>query len=186
MGNLTLLIYLPGSHFCPCEAFLHIFTFTLGSAFFILCLQLLAAEVQEDAFHIFTMVLKISEFERALADITHDKVAVVIDEALDILYHGPEPTEKANLLVHTDALMVIAVLMQWLVNYLCKRLMQLVPPEAIPVHCSGIPTVYIRNYLVFQEHFSLKELIEWQLLQLLGNDWLVSAIIILIYVLCRS
>ena len=117
------------------------------------------------------MVLKNPKFERALAGITHENIAVVIDEALDILH---QPTDADNLEVHTDALMVIAVLLQWLVSYLCKKLMQLVPPEAIPVHCGGIPTMYIRNYLEFQEHFSLKELIDRQLLQLQGNDWLVS------------
>ena len=110
--------------------------------------------------------------------ITHEKAAGLIDEALDVLYHGPEPVEEDAQLnnyfeVYTDSLLVIAVLMQWLVNYLCKKLMQLVPPEAIPVHCSGIPTVYIANYLRFQEHFSLKELMERQLHDLRRNDWLV-------------
>ena len=129
-------------------------------------LQLLAEEVEEDAIYIFDMVLQNPEFERALAGINYERVAVVIDEALYVL-HQPTDTE-----VHPDALMVIAVLMQWFVSYLCKRLMQLVPPEAIPVHCGGIPTMYIRNYLKFQEHFSLKVLIDRQLLQLQGNDWL--------------
>ena len=129
-------------------------------------LQLLAEEVEEDAIYIFDMVLQNPEFERALAGINYERVAVVIDEALYVL-HQPTDTE-----VHPDALMVIAVLMQWFMSYLCKRLMQLVPPEAIPVHCGGIPTMYIRNYLKFQEHFSLKVLIDRQLLQLQGNDWL--------------
>ena len=137
--------------------------------------------MEEDAISIFKMVLSVPDFNKALEGITHEKVAVVIDEALDALHHGPESTEKDALLMfelHTDALMVIAVLMQWLLSYVCKRLMQLVPPEAIPVHCSGIPTVYIKNYLVFQEHFSLKKLIEHQRFQLQGNDWSVSVIII--------
>ena len=133
-------------------------------------LQLSVEEVEEDANYIFKMVLQNPEFERALAGINHENIAVVIDEALDVLH---QPTDADNLEVHTDALMVIAVLMQWFVSYLCKKLMQLVPPEAIPVHCSGIPTMYIRNYLEFQEHFSLKELVQRQLLQLQGNDWLV-------------
>ena len=114
------------------------------------------------------MVLQNPEFESALAVITHEKVAAVINEALDGLH---QLTDTGYLKVHTDALMVIAVLMQWFVSYLCKRLMQLVPPEAIPVHCGGIPTMYIKNYLEFQEHFSLKERIDQQLLQLQGNDW---------------
>ena len=130
-------------------------------------MQLLEAEVEEDAIYIFEMVLQNSEFKRALAVITHENIAVVIDEALDVLH---QPTTYQ---VNTDALMVIAVLVQWFVSYLCKKLMQLVPPEAIPVHCGGIPTMYIRNYLEFQEHFSLKELIDQQLLQLKGNNWLV-------------
>ena len=114
------------------------------------------------------MVMRNSEFKRALESLTQENIAVVIDEALDLLH---QPT---SFQVHMDALMVIAVLMQWFVSYLCKKLMQLVPPEAIPVHCGGIPTMYTRNYLKFQEHFSLKELIDQQLLQLKGNDWLVS------------
>ena len=132
--------------------------------------QLLAAEVEEDAVHIFEMVMQNSEFKRSFEGITHENIAAVIDEALDILHQPTHTTFQ----VHTDTLMVIAVLMQWFVTYLCKKLMQLVPPEAIPVHCGGIPTMYIRNYLKFQVHFSLKELIDRQLEQLQGNDWLVS------------
>ena len=110
-----------------------------------------------------------------MPEVNQENVSALIDEALHILHHGPEPNNTERPFeIYTDALMVIAVLTQWIVNYLCKQLMQLMTPEALAVHCEQIPTVYLENYLKFQEHFSLKELVERQFYQLKVNKWLVS------------
>ena len=135
-------------------------------------MQFRIEEIEEDAVHIFKFVLKNSDIEKELTAVTHESAAALVNEALIVLHQDPQPADEATPSnIYTDALMVIVVLVQWLVNYLCKKLMQLVPPEALPVHCSGIPTMYFRNYLKFQEHFSLKELVKEQLNLLKGNDW---------------
>ena len=56
-----------------------------------------------------------------------------------------------------------SLLVQWLVRYFCKALMQLMTPEALILHERQIPASYIHNYLTFQKHFSLKDLIQQQL-----------------------
>ena len=55
---------------------------------------------------------------------------------------------------------VVAMLQQWLVMYLCKKLMQLMTPEALLTNHKKIPTHYISAYLTHQTHFSLRQLID--------------------------
>ena len=55
--------------------------------------------------------------------------------------------------------LVVALLQQWLVRHLCKRLMQLMTSEALTLYRNVIPSSYLENYLSFHTHFSLKELI---------------------------
>ena len=59
--------------------------------------------------------------------------------------------------------LIWSLLVQWLVRYLCKEVMQLMTPEALVLHERQIPALYIRNYLTYQKHFSLKDLIQQQL-----------------------
>jgi len=54
---------------------------------------------------------------------------------------------------------VVALLQQWLVRYLCKRLMQLMTSEAFILYRNTLPSSYLKNYLSFQAHFSLQKLI---------------------------
>lgn len=58
---------------------------------------------------------------------------------------------------------VQSLLVQWLVRHFCKGLMQLMTPEALVLHENQIPSTYIHNYLTYQKHFSLKDLIQQQL-----------------------
>ena len=56
--------------------------------------------------------------------------------------------------------LIIAVLQQWLVRYLVKRLMQLMTPEALVLNQKKIPHSYLVDYLTYQHHFSLQEVIK--------------------------
>ena len=137
-------------------------------------LQYSTEELKIDADHIFNIIEKEPEFEGIMLEVNHENVATLIDEALHVLHHGPNPNNTERPFeIYTDALMIVAVLTQWIVNYLCKQLLQLMTPEALAVHCEKVPTVYLENYLKFQEHFSLKELVERQFNQLKMNKWLV-------------
>ena len=59
--------------------------------------------------------------------------------------------------------LIRSLLVQWLVRYLCKEVMQLMTPEALVLHERQIPASYIHHYLTYQKHFSLKDLIQQQL-----------------------
>ena len=58
-----------------------------------------------------------------------------------------------------EGCLVLALLQQWLVRYLCKRLMQLMTSEAFILNRNVLPSSYLENYISFQTHFSLKKLI---------------------------
>ena len=53
----------------------------------------------------------------------------------------------------------MTLLQQWLVRYLCKRLMQLMTSEAFILYRNVLPSSYLENYISFQAHFSLQKLI---------------------------
>lgn len=59
--------------------------------------------------------------------------------------------------------LIRSLLIQWLVRYLCKEVMQVMTPESLVLHERQIPASYIHNYLTYQKHFSLKDLIQQQL-----------------------
>ena len=120
-----------------------------------------------DAEDIFEMVTHDREFKHIIPDINHDDVLAMVNEALHVLHRN----EDAQAELYTDTCMVISVLLQWLVRYLCKRLMQLMTPEALILHSEEIPTPYIQNYLRFQEHFALKDLVKRQFEHLKRNNW---------------
>ena len=63
------------------------------------------------------------------------------------------------LCVYTQGCLVVLLLQQWLVLYLTKRMMQLMTSEAFTEHRSKIPSPYLENYLAYQTHFSLSNLI---------------------------
>ena len=119
----------------------------------------------------------------------HTTLSQWVLEALDVVYKGIVPP-NINVLEHendvsitktlgasVEACMVIALIAQWLVRFMCKKLMQLMTPEAAILKrkyatnlyyivcivyvlcCRSIPTSYLKIYLNFQCHFSLKELI---------------------------
>ena len=85
---------------------------------------------------------------------------VAVQSALDTLarVHG-----DSTYTVPPVTQLIWSLLVQWLVRHFCKVLMQLMTPEALVLHGRQIPASYIHNYLTFQKHFSLKDLIQQQL-----------------------
>ena len=63
--------------------------------------------------------------------------------------------------------------MQWLVQFLVKKVIQLLTPEGLVINHLKIPQNFVYSYLKTQEHFSLKELIQNQLTKLEENNWSV-------------
>ena len=89
------------------------------------------------------------------------RVAVI--SALDTLLRGHTDSTYAAYAVAPATQLIRSLLIQWLVRHFCKRLMQLMTPEALVLHERQIPASYIHNYLTYQKHFSLKDLIQQQL-----------------------
>lgn len=116
----------------------------------------------------------------------HSTIIEWVTEALDLVYlekeapntmnvgsgddHGETPTAS------NGACMVIALLTQWLVRYMIKKLMQLMTPEALILNrryaldyisvymhvihfFRNIPISYLETYLNYQTHFSFSGLI---------------------------
>jgi len=142
---------------------------------FIFCskLQYSVAELQSDAIELFDAILgEDLEFRQVFPQIDRGNALAVVDEALHVLFHGPHPDEKdAPIEIYVDACLVISLLLHWLVRYICRRLIQLLTPEALAVHLYKIPIVYVTSYLKLQEHFSLKNLVEMQLKKLDESQW---------------
>ena len=142
----------------------------MNVSYFCSKLQYSVAELQSDADQLFDAILtEDHEFNQAFTHIQHGNALAVVDEALHVLFH---PKEKdAPIEVNVNACLVISLLLQWLVRYLCRRLIQLLTPEALAVHLLKIPIVYVQSYLKLQEHFSLKNLLANQLKMLQKNQW---------------
>lgn len=94
-------------------------------------------------------------------------IAGAVGEALDTLYH---PTGQLTD-IYEDTGLVITVFMQWLVQFLVKKVIQLLTPEGLVINHLKIPQNFVYSYLKSQEHFSLKEVIQNQLKKLEENNW---------------
>lgn len=123
-------------------------------------------EICNAAEHIFEMIMYSNdpEFQRILHNLKSKNIIAIVDEAFNCLYNGPHPRNaKEEFGIYTDTCTVIFVIMQWLVMYMCKRLMQLVTPEALVIHNQEIPRYYSQFYMKFQEHFDFKRMVYQQL-----------------------
>ena len=67
--------------------------------------------------------------------------------------------EAAQLNLSPEGCLMVALLQQWLVRHLCKRLMQLMTSEAFTLYRNVLPSSYLENYISFHSHFSLQKFI---------------------------
>ena len=117
-------------------------------------LQSSAAELIADGAHLEQLFLDNgSTYADQLRDLAVPNMPAVVDGALIYL----KQDEELNMPASTE--LVTELLQQWLVMYLCKRLLQLMTPEALVTSQKKLPNHYISHYLNRQSHFSLKDLI---------------------------
>ena len=122
-----------------------------------------------DAEHLFHLVLSSNqEFERVMKTEMKDPVSAraAVHSALNTLQRGQVDSTCAAYALASTTQLIRSLLVQWLVRYLCKVLMQLMTPEAFVLHEHQLPASYIHNYLTYQKHFSLKDLVQQQLLKI--------------------
>ena len=128
--------------------------------------QFSVEETKCDAEHLFSLVLSSNpDFKGVMGTEMKDPVSarVAVISALDTLLRGHTDSTYAAYAVAPATQLIRSLLIQWLVRHFCKRLMQLMSPEALVLHERQIPASYIHNYLTYQKHFSLKDLIKQQL-----------------------
>ena len=124
-------------------------------------LQCSLEELKLDAEHVSNLVCSDPEFHGLLQNITPQGVLQGVAEAMEKLHEAPSPQggNVPNVGLSPEGCMMVALGVQWLVRHLCKRLMQLMTPEALIVHRKKMDSSYLVNYLKHHSHFSLKELI---------------------------
>ena len=123
----------------------------MSSDYFI---QISDQELQYDAEYLFALVQ--SEIQDSSLEEVNISASTVI-ETFEILRSIPDSSVAQGDIQFTDDIgLIIRLLVQWFIHYLCKSLMQLMTPEALALLHKRIPDPYSWSYLVVQEHFSLK------------------------------
>ena len=108
-----------------------------------------------DVESVFEVVLQQPTFLGLIHYLDYNAADQAIQEATIVLHSR---VKKEN--VSPEGCLIIALLQQWLVRHLCKRLMQLMTSEALILHRNKIPFSYIKNYINFHTHFSLQNTME--------------------------
>lgn len=143
-----------------------VFVNVLNVFYFLQCSE---EEMKCDAEHLFQLVLSSNpDFKGVMRMEMKDPVSVrlAVLSALDTLQRGHVDSTYAAYAVAPATQLIRSLLVQWLVRHFCKALMQLMTPEALVLHEHQLPALYIHNYLTYQKHFSLKDLIQQQLLKI--------------------
>ena len=91
-------------------------------------------ELQHDANCIVSLLestdLKFAKISKNLENYSISTISQWIADAMDLIYDGETTTSVKISRASDGACMVITMITQWLVRYMCKKLMQLMTPEA--------------------------------------------------------
>ena len=120
-----------------------------------MCMQNSSEECEEDAKHVIMLVCEEPTFDGCWKMLKVSQIPLAVNKMLDHLLLAPDKCQSSD----DNISFVTAVLLQWLVTYLSKKLMQLMTPEALLNNHKKSPSHYISAYLNHQNHFSLKEVI---------------------------
>jgi len=122
--------------------------------------QISADQLALDAKSVFEMVNIDPEMESCSKNLKNEEIQTAVYEALEKLYDPSCFTQEEEISdVSLGASLVICVLQQWFIRYLCRSIMKLMTPEALIYHRMKIPSSYLEDYLIHQHHFNLKDLI---------------------------
>ena len=116
-------------------------------------------EVQLDADHLLNLIQSDSVCDYQMELLDHHQAAEAVVDSFNVLFTAPKPSDERPLNLTAEENLVVCFFQQWLVRYFCKRLMQLMTSEALILNRNKIPSSYLVNYLSYQSHFSLKELV---------------------------
>ena len=131
-------------------------------------------ELELDTDQLFEIVQKDPVFEGLIEQLDHNLAARAVVDAINTLHTASKPEDQNKFDLSPEGCMVISLLQQWFVRYFCKKLMQLMTSEALILNRNKIPFSYLVNYLIYQNHFSLKDLIERYYNTLEATGWYVE------------
>lgn len=110
-------------------------------------------------------------FKEVMQQLDQAIATKAVNEAIEVLLTAINPEDNGHLRLSSEGCLVVSLLQQWLVRYFCKKLMQLMTPEAVVLHRNKIPSSYLVNYFIYQKHFSLKELISRYCCNMKSSKW---------------
>ena len=119
-------------------------------------LKVSSEEFRWDSDEVFAIVLSDSRFQEVRKSLGSHTETWAIRDAMDYCFKA---SEMETQLLSRESVFIILLLQQWTIRCMCKRLMQIMTPEALVLHHKSLPSSYIRNYLQCQHHFNLKNLI---------------------------
>ena len=129
----------------------------------ILLLQMDDSDVCDDAKCIISQLQSYKEMLDSLNTMSYSSIRTSVMQAICALHQQKNSNDNQiseDLSIHSR--MVVVVLQQWLVRMSCKRILQLMTPEALVQHRRKMPSSYIMHYLNKQHHFNLKALVVQQ------------------------
>jgi len=122
--------------------------------------QICEDQLALDATNIFELVNSDHEMKCYCKKLNQEEIQRAVYEALHKLYDPNCLAQEEDITgVSLGASVVICVLQQWFIRYLCRSVMKLMTPEALIYHRMKIPSSYLEDYLIHQHHFNLKDLI---------------------------
>ena len=122
----------------------------------LLFLKVSSQEFSLDSDEVFAIVLSDSRFQEVRKSLGSHTETGAIRNAMDFLFEVAKT--EAQALTH-ECIFIMSLFQQWTIRCICKRLMQIMTPEALVLHHKSLPSSYIQNYLQCQYHFNLKNLI---------------------------
>ncbi len=122
--------------------------------------QVLNEELALEAAHVLSLIWSNKQMATQFKRMSHADIDLAVDQAFRKL-HDSNSMADGSISTSVQESIIISVLQQWLIYFLCKALMQLMTPEALVHHRKKIPSSYLENYLTHQKHFSLRGLTDY-------------------------
>lgn len=124
-----------------------------------LFLQITVKELTLDAEHISQMIVDSQISATYVEPMNMESIYKAIKDTMNTLHESSTYDQQFFSGLEDQHVLIITIMQQWLVRYFVKRLMQLMTPEAVVLNQKKIPHSYLANYLTYQHHFSLKEVV---------------------------
>lgn len=123
-------------------------------------------DIENDASVLFELLLQADSFNRYFDGLSSSPSALLecITEAIDTLMNSKQCH------ITTGDNFVLTYTLQLIVRTMCKALLQVMTPEGVIKFRKNIPCSYLDTYLYHQDHFSLKDIVDREVLQSADNE----------------